>query len=432
MEFGITELLIGLLVGLAVALAVYFILNASRQKQQLLLKGVETERDHALARQTELQQIAETERKKYTEQESLIRELTSDLSRMAADYENLTSRMKEREQEVNGLQQRFTNDFRVLAHNIMKNQSEQLSAYNKEQLGQMLTPLKERLQEFEKKVNETYQKEARERFHLQKEIQQLVSLNHQMSEDAQNLTRALKGDNKAQGTWGEMVLARVLESSGLRKGEEFNVQQSLKNERGDRLQPDVVVKLPEDRHIIIDSKVSLKAYEGYISAEEESQRLSALKLHLESVRQHIRSLSDKHYHQLGGLNSPDFVLMFMPIEAAFGLAIEQRQELFTEAWDKHIVVVSPTTLLATLRTVASIWKLERQNAYAQEIARQGGQLYDKFVGFVSEMDKIGQHLDRASRSHQDAMKKLRDGRGALTSQAEKLRELGVKNKKQLE
>ena len=322
--------------------------------------------------------------------------------------------------------------FENIAHKILDRNTEKLTSENQQHLQHLLQPLKERISTFEQKVEHTYHQESRERFNLQKQIEQLASLNMQMSEEARNLTRALKGDNKAQGNWGELVLTRVLESSGLREGEEFVIQGKdlALSQNGKRLQPDVIIQLPGEKHLIIDSKVSLTAYERYLELESEFQP-AALKQHIQSVTNHINQLSDKHYPGINQLNTPDFVLLFMPLEPSFSLALQHKSDLFTFAWEKRIVLVSPTTLLATLRTVASLWQLEHQNAHAQEIARQGGALYDKFALFIEEMNKIGATLNRAAEAHTDAMNKLKNGKGNLMGRAEKLRELGAKTRKQL-
>ncbi|MEO0471482.1 MAG: DNA recombination protein RmuC [Bacteroidota bacterium] len=324
--------------------------------------------------------------------------------------------------------------FESIARSVLDQNAAQLHQSHQQGMQHLLDPLKERLQSFEQKVDDTYQKEARERFHLQKEIEQLLHMNQSMREEANNLTKALKGDSKVQGNWGELVLSRVLESSGLREGEEYVIQAkelSLTNEEGRRLQPDVIIQLPDQKHIIIDSKVSLTAYERYTATESREDRQTFARQHLQSVLTHIQQLSDKHYANLKGLQAPDFVLLFMPIEPAFSLALQERKDLFAYAWERKIVLVSPTTLLATLKTVASLWKLEQQNANAMEIARQGGALYDKFVGFAEELEKVGVQLERAQRSHAEAMNRLRSGHGNLLGRAEKLRKLGVKHKKQL-
>ncbi|MEZ4777108.1 MAG: DNA recombination protein RmuC [Bacteroidia bacterium] len=328
----------------------------------------------------------------------------------------------------------FRAEFENLAGKVLEASTQRLSHDNQTSLNHLLQPLKEKISDFEKKVEHTYQQEARERFSLQKEIEKLALLNTQMGAEARNLTKALQGDSKVQGNWGELVLARVLESSGLREGEEFIVQGKdiqLTSADGKRLQPDVIIQLPDDKHIIIDAKVSLTAWDRFVGEEDTARRALALKQHLESVNNHIHQLSSKHYPAIEGLKAPDFVLMFMPVEPAFAQAIQNRQDLFSYAWEKKIVLVSPTTLLATLKTVASIWKLEHQNKNAQEIARQGGALYDKFVGFVEEMQKLGKSIDRTSQTYSEAMNKLVSGHGNLATRAEKLRELGAKTAKKL-
>ncbi len=366
----------------------------------------------------------------YLRQQKRQLETQSRLSRLETQKEQLEKQLKVEED----LETRHRQTFEQLARQVLDQQNDRWTTQSQTALSSLLDPLKERLTDFSRKVEDAYQGEARERFHLRKEIESLVRLNHQMSEEARNLTRALKGDSKKQGNWGELVLSRVLEGSGLREGEEFVVQAKelqLISVDGRRLQPDVIVKLPENKHLIVDAKVSLTAYERFVEAEDDATQQLALRQHVQSVTQHISQLSEKHYAGLSGINSPDFVLLFMPIEPAFSAAVQHKPDLFAYAWDRKIVLVSPTTLLATLKTVASLWKLERQNTNAQEIALQGGRLYDKFVGFVEELDKVGQQIDRTQRSYQTAMLKLRDGNGNLIRRAEQLRDLGVPHKKKL-
>ncbi len=356
---------------------------------------------------------------KYRGVESKVLKLSEEKSRLGALVDQITEQSMQ---------------FENLASRVLESNSQKLKEQNQESLQHLLSPLKDRIQAFEQKVDDTYQKEARERHSLKHEVEQLHKLNLEMSEEARNLTRALKGDSKAQGNWGEIILSRVLESSGLREGQEFIVQGKdleLKSMNGRRLQPDVIIQLPDNKHLIVDAKVSLTAYERYVEAEPEYQDIH-LKQHLDSMLKHIKELSDKHYSGLEALNSPDFVLLFMPIEPAFSLAIQSKPELFSLAWDKKIVLVSPSTLLATLKTVASIWQIDQQNSNAREIARQGGALYDKFVLFVEELEKIGKSLDKASDAYHQAMQRLSQGRGNLMSRAEKLQELGATTHKNLE
>ena len=253
-----------------------------------------------------------------------------------------------------------------------------------------------------------------------------MDLNQVLSEDAKNLTRALKGSNKSQGNWGELVLERVLEASGLRKGEEYHFQESHTREDGSRAQPDVVIHLPEDRHLVVDAKVSLIAYEDFANLEDDTERQAAIKRHMDSIRNHMKGLSDKNYQTLYGLKSLDFVLMFVPIEPAFMLAVSQDKELFMDAWQKNVLLVSPSTLLFVVRTVAHLWRQEAQNRNAHDIAKRGAELYDKFVGFVVDMESLGNRIKQAQQDYDSAHNKLTSGRGNLIGQAEKLRDLGVK------
>ncbi|MEM6265630.1 MAG: DNA recombination protein RmuC [Bacteroidota bacterium] len=415
--------------GIAVFIGYQQVLKANREQLEQKNGELTAARQGLQERQ---QAMAEYKSAAQQAHERII-QLTHDLSHAQTEQQALKREAENRQRETAELQAKFQLQFENLAHKIFEQNTQSLSKKNSTELNHLLQPLKERLQSFEKRVDDAYQQEARERFHLQKEIEQLTKLNLQMSEDAQRLARALKGDSKKQGNWGEMVLTRVLESSGLREGEEFVLQGKGMNLRqeGKLQQPDVVVKLPEGKHLIIDAKVSLKAYEEYTHSEDEKTGALLLKAHLDSVWNHVRDLSDKHYQANERLNAPDFVLMFMPVEGAFSLAMQARPELFANAWERRIVVVSPTTLLATLRTVASIWKMERQNENAQEIARQGGLLYDKFVSFVEDLNRIGKSLEKAESTYQDVVRKLSVGPGNLTSRAEKLRELGVKAKKRL-
>ena len=322
-------------------------------------------------------------------------------------------------------------EFKNIANEIFENKQKVFSEKSGEQLDSLLKPLSERIKDFEKKVEETYSRESKERFSLIKEVKNLQDLNARIGQDAVNLTNALTGQTKTQGTWGEIVLERVLEKSGLQKGREYDIQVSVKNEEGSRLQPDVVVHLPEGKDVIIDSKVSLTAYERFCSVEEEDKRQQALREHIQSLRNHIKALSDKDYQKLVDVRSLDFVLLFLPVEAAFSIAIQHDADLFGEAFDKNIVMVAPSTLLATLRTIQNIWRYEQQNRNAQEIADRAGSLYDKFVNFVRDLEEIGDKLNSAQKSYDKAHNKLSSGRSNLVSKAESMRELGAKVSKKL-
>lgn len=322
-------------------------------------------------------------------------------------------------------------EFQNLANKIFEEKSEKFAAANKDSLGSLLTPLREQLGDFKRKVEDVYDKESKDRRSLHEQITQLKQLNQQMSSDAINLTNALKGESKTQGNWGEVILERVLEQSGLRKGYEYEVQVAL-TEEGQRYLPDVIIRLPDDKDVIVDAKASLTAYEQYCSSEDESARAGYLNEHLQSIRNHIRGLSDKSYQALDGVRSLDFVLMFVPVEGAFLLALQQDKELFSFAYERNIILVSPSTLLVTLRTINNIWRYERQNRFAQEIARRGGELHDKFVGFVESLDDVGKHLGRTQQAFETAQNRLSSGRGNLVNQAAALQKLGVKNKKDLD
>lgn len=325
----------------------------------------------------------------------------------------------------------LSNQFKNLANEILEEKSRRFALQNQENLDVLLKPLSEKLSEFRQQVNDTYQNEARERFALKQEIERLAGLNLQMSNDTKALTNALKGESKTQGDWGELVLETILENSGLRKGEEYLVQDTQTMADGSRLQPDVVIRLPEAKHLVIDSKVSITAYTRYMQTDDESQKNAELGAHVQSIRQHIQGLSAKNYQDLYGLGSIDFVLMFIPVEPAFLAAMRHAPDIYQEALRKNIVLVCPSTLLATVRTVAHVWRQEHQNRNAQEIARQCANLYDKFVGFVDDLEKVGQRLEQAQVSYGDAVNKLKTGKGNLIRTAENVKKLGVKPNKSL-
>lgn len=322
-------------------------------------------------------------------------------------------------------------EFKNLANEIFDSKQRVFKEQSQAQLDGILKPLSERIKDFEKRVEDTYSQESKERFSLIREVKNLQDLNARISKDAVNLTNALKGENKTQGTWGEVILERVLEKSGLQKGREYEVQVNLKTDDGRRAQPDVVVHLPEEKDVVIDSKVSLVAYERYCSAEDDSMRAEALKSHIQSMRQHVKQLGEKDYQKLETLRTLDFVLLFVPVEAAFSLAVQQDSELFADAFDKNIMVVSPSTLLSTLRMIHNIWRFDQQNKNAQEIARRAGALYDKFVNFVADLEDIGTRLTSVQSAYEKAHNKLASGKGNLVTRAESMRELGARVSKSL-
>jgi DNA recombination protein RmuC len=325
----------------------------------------------------------------------------------------------------------LTDQFKALANEILEEKSRRFTEQNQTNLGALLDPLKLRINEFQAKIEDNYIKEGKDRSALGEQVRQLMTLNQHLSEDAQNLTRALKGSSKTQGSWGELILERVLEASGLRRGHEYVVQESHTREDGTRALPDVIIQLPQGRSLVVDSKVSLIAYEEFAVTENEGDRTAAGKRHLESVRGHIKGLSEKNYQALYSLKSLDFVLLFVPIEPAFMLAVTANRDLFMDAYQRNVLLVSPSTLLFVVRTVAHLWRQEAQSRNAQEIARRGAELYDKFVGFVADMDSLGNRLKQAQSDFDDAHGKLTSGRGNLVSQAQKLRQLGVKPKNSL-
>ncbi|HLE00556.1 MAG TPA: DNA recombination protein RmuC [Bdellovibrionota bacterium] len=357
-------------------------------------------------------------------------------SRAAIDAEKraLTDRLHAQEEDLLRVREQMRTEFENAAGKLFSSSSNQLQESAEKTLQSMLTPFKERLQELQKTVADTYSNESRERFALKKEIERIVEESQRMTAEAGNLTRALRGDQKSQGTWGEIALERILERSGLRKGEEYIIQgdgMGLKDPDGRIQRPDVVVVVPGAKHLIVDSKVSLTSYERFISANDESEKAEHLKDFVGSVYSHIDGLSGKEYQQNEKLVSPDFVMLFMPIEGAFALAVQTDPEIFSYAWEKRIAIVCPSTLLATLRTVASLWRFEHQNKNAMEIAKQAGALYDRFVALTNDLLGIGDQLDKTHKTYSNAMDKLKSGRGNLISRVEKLKELGAKTAKQM-
>ena len=357
--------------------------------------------------------------------------LTSDNSSLRSDYSNLQTKLSEQKAEIEELQQKFTKEFENLANKIFKEKTDEFSKQSKTNLQEILNPLKERIVEFQSKVEETNKESIRGHASLREQLSMLKDINQQITQEAKNLTEALKGQSKTQGNWGEFILESILEKSGLVKGMQYVVQESLKTESGKRFQPDVIIKLPENKSIVIDSKVSLVGYERIVSSEKDDEKQSALREHINSIRSHIKNLSSKNYQNLYQLESLDFVLMFMPIEPAFALAVQNDQTIFNDAFEMNIVIVSPSTLLATLRTISSIWRQENQNRNALEIAKQSGDMLDKFTAFVDDLLSVGKGLISAKDNYDKAMNKLVDGRGNLVSRAEKIKELGAKASKQL-
>lgn len=414
-------IIIGLGVGAAAGWYVARLKSIANQHKNFSGLLIEQEKTKTLQQQVaEIKQSLEVERGK-------VIELNNHLSASEADYRNLEEKLSERKKEVDVIQEKFAAEFKNLANDILERNSAKFSDLNKSSMSELLNPLKEKIVTFEKKVEEAYDKELRDKISLREEVKKLYELNSRISEEANNLTRALKGDTKKQGDWGEVILEKVLERSGLTKDREYRKQVISTNAGGDTIKPDYLIMLPDNRHIIIDSKVSLIAYENFVNMEDEDDRPKFLKAHLDSMKNHVKQLSDKNYFSSLEFNTPDFVLMFVPIESSFSVALQADQDLFNYAWEKRIVIVSPTTLLATMRTIASIWKMDKQSQHAFQIAEESGKLYDKFKLFMDDMVRVGNQLNSTKGTYEEAMKKLVTGRGNLVNQAEKIREMGAKN-----
>lgn len=431
--------LIPLLAAVFAALITYVLLAARLRRQETDVVTAETrvraESQADVARLEErIAGLNQGQMIKDEELQSLRAALGEARERLAALTRELQSEREQSSEKLALLQDargQLTQQFQVLAQEILEEKSKRFCEQNQSALGQLLEPLKSRLQEFQGKVETAYVSESKDRSALAEQVKQLMGLNQQLNQRASDLTRALTSQNKSQGNWGELVLERVLEASGLRKGQEYDVQESHTREDGTRAQPDVVIHLPEGKHLIIDAKMSLNAYLDYANSDDETVRDSSVKRHLDSVRTHIKGLSDKNYQELYGLKSLDFVLMFIPVEPAFMLATSHDAELWQDAWKRNVLLVSPSTLLFVVRTVAHLWRQEQQTRNAKDIAQRGAELYDKFVGFVEGLELVGTRLNQAQKAFDDTHKKLSSGRGSLVRQAEMLRELGVKPTKRL-
>ena len=383
------------------------------------------------------QKIAEQQELNF-KQNTEIKELQNDKnqliglkSQLSAQNENLQKLLDSQKEEITKMQEVAKTEFQNLANKILEEKTLKFTEQNQQNLKNILNPLQEKITDFEKKVENTHKESIDYHAALRQQIIGLKDLNVQMSKETVNLTKALKGDSKIQGNWGELVLERVLEKSGLEKGREYEIQKSFVTEEGNRVQPDVVINLPDGKKMIVDSKVSLTAYEKYINEDEEEQKSAFLKEHVNSLKRHIEQLGNKNYQHLYEMESPDFVLLFIPIEPAFAIALNEDTQLYNKAFEKNIVIVTPSTLLATLRTIDSMWTNQKQQDNAIEIARQAGALYDKFEGFVTDLVKIGKKMDEAKSEYEGAMNKLVDGKGNLITSVQKLKIMGAKAKKSL-
>jgi DNA recombination protein RmuC len=365
------------------------------------------------------------------EKEKLVVGLNGEIAGKDAELKALNEKYAEHRAEVEKLQEKFKAEFKNLANEILEEKTQKFTEQNSTRMNDILKPLGEKIRDFEKKVEEAYDKESKQRFSLEKEIQRLAEMNQQISLEASNLTKALKGQAKTQGNWGEMILESILEKSGLVRDREYFVQSSFTNEHGRRLQPDVIIAYPGERSVVVDAKVSLNAYERYSSAESKEEQEIAAREHLLSVKNHINELSGKNYQDLYQLKTLDFVMLFMPVEPAYMLAMQQEPSLWSTAYDKRILLISPTNLIAAVRMIANLWRVEYQNKNAQEIARQSGDLFDKFVNFVDDLTDIGKKIEASQQSYESAHNKLVSGKGNLVRRAEKIRELGAKTSKEI-
>ena len=417
MQHDILFLFIGFVIGGLIIALIY----------PLLFKSDKVDKEHLDFLNKQLEEV-KTDVKSERE---ISEQRSSQIARLEAENRFLVQQNEEKIEEIKSIQSRLTSEFEVIANKIITQKSKELSEKQHENLAVILDPLKTNIQAFEKKVTETYEKELRDKLSLQAEVKKLYELNHKISTEAENLTKALKGDVKKMGSWGEVILERILEDSGLTKGREYQREVVDTNEEGKVIRPDVVIYLPENKHIIIDSKLSLVAYERYVNTDDPKEKETYLKAHVESMRKHVKGLFEKNYSTAQKLNSPDFVLMFLPLESSFAAAIEGDTKLFSFAWEHKIVPVSPSTLLATLRIIASIWKQEKQTLNAQEIARQGGALYDKLAGLLQDIQKIGKTIDQLHETYNAAVNKLSTGKGNLLSRAEKIKQLGAKTSKSI-
>ena len=409
----------------------------------LLLKGKHTSLQQTVNQAAITQGLLDGQVKQKTEENNLLRQqlreaqaetldLTNALTKTETDYDHLNKRLQEQAKELEQLREKFLQQFTSISNQVLMNNAEHFKKASAENLEQILSPLKERIKEFEAKVDATYEKTLKDSVSLKEQITQLASLNQQMSLDALNLTKALKGENKTQGNWGEYLLESLLEKSGLRKGVHYEREEVRQNDESKVYRPDVVIRLPDSKHLIIDSKLSLVAYEAYCSCEDDSQLEVYLRSHINSIRTHYTDLGRKNYHRLSGINSPDFVMMYIPIEPAFNLALQHDHDIFTDAFDKNIVLVTTSTLLATLRTVAGVWRQEDQKRNVIRIAEESGKLYDKFVGFVDDLKTIGKHIEGSQSAYSLAMNKLTEGKGNLVRRVEILKELGAKTSKTID
>lgn len=416
-------LLVGALIGYLVRMVQRPVGSADKSELEL-----EQARGEISRFQNELERV-QSEWSKDREQ---LMEVNAQKASLQSDLGHLNEKLKTQKEELEGLQEQFTIRFKNLAQEILEEKSKKFTEQNKTNIGDILSPLKERIEKFEKRVEETHQNSLKMNTSLGEQIKNLKELNVQITKEAENLTKALKGDSKAQGNWGEMQLEIILEKAGLQKDVHYYKEQNFKNEEGANQRLDYIVKLPDDKTLVLDSKVSLTAYSSYFNTEEEHAREQHLKDHLLSINKHIKDLGDRNYQQLYEITQPDYVMMFVANEPALTLALKEDPELYEKALNRNIVLVSTTTLLATMRTISYIWKQDLQNKNALEIARQAGALYDKFVNFSEDLIKVGKSIETTQKTYQEAAKKLYEGQDNLVRKTERLKELGAKTSKQMD
>lgn len=426
MFMEIALLILGLVTGALIGWVVARTKFSNTNQNSIAAILVEQEKNKTLQNQLlEIKHVLELERGK-------VLELNNSLATTEADYRNLQEKLQDQKKELESLQDKFTLQFKNLANEILEEKSRKFTEQNKSNILDLLKPLGEKIVAFEKKVEDTHKDNITRSSALREQLENLQRLNLQMTREAENLTRALKGDSKTQGAWGEFILESILEKSGLERDREYFVQESFTTAEG-RFRPDVIIRLPESRHVIIDSKVSLTAYNGFVNSSSDEEKIVSLKAHLLSIRQHMKGLADKNYQKnLPADSNLDFIIMFIPIEPAYILAIQTEKGLYEEALEKRIVFVSPTLLIPSLQLIKNVWKQEYQNRHVLEIANKAGDLYDKFVGFADDLIKLGQMMDSSKKYYEESMKKLSVGSGNLVRRVEELKKLGAKASKSMD
>ncbi len=424
----LTGLFIGLLIGFLVG---YLLLKTTLLKNSTPSGEIENRYVSKELHQDTSERLRTKESELVTSTKQIL-DLNTQLATLRTEKDGQIEKLNTLKQDIENLHNQSREQFKNLANEIMEEKSRKFALQNKESIEAILNPVNTNLKSFQEKVEKLYSDESKDRNTLKGEISTLITLNKQISDQANNLAQALKGDSKTQGNWGEIILERALERSGLEKDKEYRIQYSLKNSEGDRLQPDVVVFLPNNKHIIIDAKVSLTAYEAFVNAPTEEEKQQYLLKHLVSVKKHIDELSRKDYQSLIDINTLDFVLLFMPIESSFSIALQSDNDLFNYAWDRKIVIVSPTTLLATLYTIAALWRQEKQARNVFEIAEESGKLYDKFYGLIEDLLDVGKKMNAAKISYDEAIKKASSGPGNIVKRMENIKKLGAKTAKSLD